>query len=107
MCFSPAASFTVSAGLAAAGVVTLGKTSSKRELLFAAMPLFFAGQQFIEGLLWLALLVPERTQYWLTQGYSVFVGVLWPILTPLALWMIEPEPRRRRARYGMKAHPAV
>ena len=97
MCFSPTASFSASAVLAIIGILTLKKTSARQELLFASIPLFFAAQQFIEGMLWLLLLRNGAANtYWLTQSYTVFVGILWPIVPSLSLWMIEPEQRRRR-----------
>lgn len=97
MCFSPSASFSASAALTLTGALALRRVSARRELLFASIPIFFAGQQFIEGLLWLVLLRQSTiSPYWLTQGYVIFVGLLWPILPSLSLWMIEPESLRRR-----------
>lgn len=93
MCFSAPVSFTTSAALAVVGVMALRTTQTKRELPFASVPLLFAIQQFIEGMLWLSL--PEAgsslRQYWLTQGYAFFIGVVWPVLVPLSLLFIEPR----------------
>lgn len=96
MCFSPTASFSVSAGLAIVGIMTL-RSSARHELLFASIPLLFSVQQFIEGAIWLVLLHkwPVTSEYWLTQGYVIFVGMVWPVMVSFSLWMIEPEAGRR------------
>jgi len=103
MCFSPATSFTASAALATIGVMALGQTTTKREIPFASIPLLFAFQQFIEGLLWLALLQGNLpiAQYWLTQSYTVFAGILWPTLAPLSLWLLEPDRTRKNLTLGV------
>jgi hypothetical protein len=47
-------------------------------------------------MLWLELLKGGTgNPYWLTQSYIVLVGVLWPLLMPFSLWMIEPERQHR------------
>ena len=53
MCFSASASFIAAAALATTGVATLRMASRPSELPFAAVPLLFGIQQFIEGLTWL------------------------------------------------------
>jgi len=91
MCFLPAASFIASASIAVIGVMTLRKTTHRREWLFASVPLIFASQQFIEGLLWLVLLKGDmpQAQHWLTQIYGGYAGVVWPAIVPLGIMLIE------------------
>lgn len=103
MCFSPAVSFTASSALAVIGIMTLRKTKTPQEWPLASLPLLFAAQQFVEGLLWLALLGGESGagQYWLTQIYTVFAGILWPLLIPLGILLIEPDQRRKRLLLGL------
>jgi hypothetical protein len=98
MCFSPAISFSASAGLAVIGVMSLRKVTTRYELLLALIPMLFAIQQLIEGTLWLILFNPALStlQYWLVQAYTFFAGVIWPILVPLSLWGIEPESKRKK-----------
>lgn len=92
MCFSPSVSFAASAALAVGGMLTLRKASFRNEFLFAAVPLFFACQQLIEGLIWLELLKGEAgNAQSLTQDYAIFVGLIWPILIPFSLWMMEAQ----------------
>ncbi len=98
MCFSASVSLTVSLALAAVGWCTLRKAHGKQELPFAAIPFLFAAQQLIEGILWLVLPRADlgEAQYWLTQSYVFFIGVVWPILVPLGLLFIEPNLTRKR-----------
>ncbi len=100
MCFSPTVSFVASAGLFAVGILTLRKTSLRHEVLFASIPLLFSIQQFIEGLIWLELMGgggESPLQHILTQAYAVFVGVLWPVLPALSVWILEPVRKRKNA----------
>lgn len=103
MCFSAPVSLTTSAGLAVLGVLSLRKAREKQELPFAAIPLLFAVQQFIEGILWLTL--PQAgsilEQYWLTQSYVVFIGIIWPMLIPFSLFLIEPDRIKKRLIQGV------
>lgn len=95
MCFSPSASFTASAVLCLMGALTLRRTSVPREYALASIPFIFAIQQGVEGLLWLALRNPPHMTYWLIHAYIVFAGMVWPVMVPLSLYLIEPEPRRK------------
>lgn len=97
MCFSPEASFIVSAGIAITGVLALRKTTQKREWLLASIPLLFAGQQFVEGLLWLVMMNGEMplAQHWLTQIYGSYAGVIWPVIVPLSIMFVEDDRVRK------------
>jgi hypothetical protein len=98
MCFSASASFIAATTLAVAGIATMRIASRPSQMPFAAVPLLFGIQQFIEGLIWLsfdsASPVPNPP---LTFVYSLFSHVLWPIYVPFAIRMLEPAPRRRWA----------
>ncbi len=98
MCFSPSASFAAGAALAGIGIASLRKTETPRERALASVPLLFAVQQLLEGLLWLCLLhgYSERAQYWLTQLYSGFAGIVWPLIIPVSLYLIESSRQHRR-----------
>lgn len=98
MCFSATASFTLSAGLLGAGVLTLRNRVEAEDIPLYSFPLLFAAQQFIEGLLWLEL-DAGREGLWatvLTFGFLVFAEVLWPLLVPIAVYLIERDPFRKR-----------
>ena len=71
------------------------RRASRSELPFAAIPIFFAVQQLIEGALWLALPAQSSSVHILTLGYLIFANILWPIYVPVAIWMIEPNQLHR------------
>ena len=52
MCFSAPVSFAASAFVAGAGALALRETRTVSERPFASVPLLFAMQQFVEGVLW-------------------------------------------------------
>jgi hypothetical protein len=98
MCFSATASFVTVGITAAAGIVCLTRIRGWRELPLASLPLLFAGQQAVEGFLWLALPVdPDGpVSSMLTLVFLLYAKVFWPAFAPMAALLIEPEPRRRR-----------
>src|ERR1700723_1625394 len=98
MCFSATANFVGSGVLGAIGVVTLTKVKHKRELLFAALPTFFAVHQFIEGFVWLGLdgkLSPAVTHN-MGAAFVLYAQGLLPFLMPMGVLLFEPNGRSRR-----------
>lgn len=97
MCFSAPASFAVAALTGAIGVATLGRVGARREIPLAAIPLVFSAQQIIEGLLWLLLPSGEAPalSHALAFAFLVFAQVVWPVLVPAAVILVESERRRR------------
>ena len=98
MCFSASASIIAAAALGVVGVATLRMASGPSRIPFAAVPLLFGLQQFIEGMIWLsfdsASPLPNPP---LTFVYSLFSHVLWPIYVPFAIRSLETVHWRRRA----------
>lgn len=98
MCFSATASFIAAGSLSAAGMATLRLVSHPAQRAFAAIPLIFAVQQAVEGVIWLSFVpgsaLPNSA---LTFLYSLFSHVLWPIYIPYAVRAIEVLAWRRRA----------
>jgi hypothetical protein len=82
---------------ATAGIVCLTRIRGWRELPLASLPLIFAGQQAVEGFLWLALPIdPDGpVSSMLTLAFLLYAKVFWPAFAPMAALLIEPEPRRR------------
>jgi hypothetical protein len=78
------------------GTTAIRRANTIRELPYAAIPVFFAAQQLIEGGLWLALPAQTSSAHLLTIGYLLFSNVLWPIYVPIAIWMIEPDTVQRK-----------
>lgn len=98
MCFSATASFTAGAVLLGTGTLTLRSVKHRREVVFAAIPVLFAIQQLIEGVMWLTF---QHDAVYLntvmTHAYSFFSHVLWPVYVPVAVLLIEPLRSRRQA----------
>ena len=98
MCFSATASFSVAAVTAVIGIAAIRHIKFPREVPVAIVPLLFAAQQSVEGIIWLQLSnsstgnhVPE-----LSVLYLIFAEVLWPAYAPFAVLMIETNPTRRQ-----------
>ena len=97
MCFSATASFSAGALLLGIGALTLKSVKRRREWPFAAIPLLFAIQQLIEGVIWLTFSADAPLlNTVMTHAYSFFSHVLWPVYLPVAVMMIEPPGGRRR-----------
>ena len=100
MCFSATASFAAGALLLGIGTLTLRSATAaheRRALPFAAIPLLFAVQQLIEGVIWLTFSdEATRVNSVLTHVYSFFSHVLWPVYVPVAVLLMEPGGWRRR-----------
>ncbi len=123
MCFSATASFSAGAVLLGIGMLTLKSARRPRELMFAAIPMLFAIQQLIEGVIWLTFShEAPRVNEVMTVAYSFFSHVLWPVYVPVAVLLIEPRGWRRDALlvfvvagaavggyllYGLAAFPTV
>jgi hypothetical protein len=97
MCFSAGASFAAGAVIAVAGVATMTKVSKPPQRLFASIPFLFAIQQIAEGFLWLTLRNPDQVvlQKISTYFFLIPADVLWPILIPLAMILMEENSIRR------------
>ena len=101
MCFSATASFTAGAILLGIGVMTLKSAKHPREWAIAAIPLLFAIQQLSEGVIWLSFRYEAPVlNTVMTQVYSFFSHVLWPIYVPMAVLLIEPLGWRRRVLFA-------
>jgi hypothetical protein len=110
MCFSAIVSFSAAAGLSLLGIATMSNTTSNRELLLATFPCLFALQQALEGLVWLghshsALVpgqsVPEVIAPIATYGFLLFASLLWLVLSPLAIYLLEQDLNRKRFLLGL------
>ena len=100
MCFSATASLTAGVSLLGLGTLTLKSARYPRQLPLAAIPLLFAIQQLSEGVIWLTFRYEAPLlNAVMTHVYSFFSHVLWPIYVPVAVLLIEPPGRRRRALF--------
>lgn len=103
MCFSTTASFTAGAGLLLVGSIALVKAKSAPQYVLASIPILFAVQQLMEGLLWLAL---SHTAYarWIELPMYLFLAfaqTVWPILVPLSMLLFEKDPVRKKILLGL------
>ena len=100
MCFSATASFSAGALLLGIGTLTLRSaraTRQRRALPFAAIPILFAIQQLIEGVIWLTFTEEvTRLNAVMTHVYAFFSHVLWPVVVPVAVLLMEPRGWRGR-----------
>ena len=98
MCFSATASFTASGVILLIGLISLNEARTKAFRFLAVIPLLFATQQSIEGILWIVL-VSGRYMVWkqvLTQLFLLFAYVVWPIYIPVTMRLLETKPKRKR-----------
>jgi hypothetical protein len=109
MCFSAAASFAASGVLGAIGTATVRAAPSRRFVPLAAIPLLFAAQQACEGALWLVL---EREPFHvggtpLARAFLFFALFVWPAWVPLSLFVVEPDPKKKRVLATLAAGGAI
>ena len=111
MCFSATASFSAGTVLLGIGALTLRSALAARQrraLLFAAIPMLFAIQQLIEGVIWLTFTDEHPgLNAVMTHAYSFFSHVLWPVVVPLAVLLMEPAGWPRRALVAFVAAGAA
>jgi hypothetical protein len=98
MCFSSSASFGASVVLSGIGFVSLVKARTVPEKFLSGIPILFAIQQCIEGILWMSLSNPDlaQLQWTATFGFLSFAQVVWPIYMPIAMFLFEQDPVRKR-----------
>jgi len=98
MCYSAGASFATGVIISAVGVATVIVVHKPSQRLFAIIPLLFAIQQFAEGCLWLTL---QSSDYELVNSicnyiFLITAQVIWPVLMPLSVLLMEEDSKRRR-----------
>lgn len=101
MCFSATASFTAAGALGVIGTVTMVRTRRPEEFSLATIPIVFAIQQFIEGLLWLSLNNSGTYTLALTYLFLFFAFLWWPIYAPYLAFRLEKPGKRRTIIAGL------
>jgi hypothetical protein len=97
MCFSAPVSFAAAAILGITGAATLTKVRAPAELPLAVVPLIFAVHQAIEGFLWLGPPGDHDRSTALATLFAAIALVVWPLLVPIAMALVERHPLRRLA----------
>jgi len=105
MCFSAGASITAGVLLTFAGTETLRKVHRPSQIVFASIPLFFAFQQFSEGIVWLT--IPRQAfaglQAVATYLFLVMAQFIWPMLVPLSVLLMEKNRTRKKILWALLA----
>lgn len=102
MCFSASASFTAAALLSVAGTAAVVKNYKvKKALPIAIIPLIFAIQQVIEGMLWLNIQGEWGYTLVFTYLFLFFALFWWPAYAPLSVYLLEDNPRRKHILMGL------
>ena len=98
MCFSAAASITAGVLLSFAGTETLKKVHKPSQIVFASIPIFFAFQQFSEGVVWLTIPHKEYAvlQTISTYTFLVMAQFIWPMLVPASVLLMEKNKIRKK-----------
>ena len=99
MCFSASGSFALSGVLLGIGAKSLTRSPSRRHVMFASIPLVFAAQQAMEGVVWLTI---DGTAHATVQRLAVIAFlaialIVWPIWLSFSLRLIERNSGRRMA----------
>ena len=98
MCFSAGASFVGGVIITGFGVATIREVHKPAQLIFASIPLFFGVQQIVEGCLWLTLPDTDYViiQKIITYFFLIMAQVLWPLLIPVSVLLMEKNKKRIR-----------
>ena len=98
MCFSAGASITAGVLLTVVGTETLRKVHKPEQIAFASIPIVFAFQQFSEGAIWLTHGKPgfESILAVATAVFLIMAQVVWPLLVPIAVLLMEHHKIRKR-----------
>ena len=103
MCFSAEASFGASAIVLTIGLIAIKKSTTVPQRILSCIPLIFSAQQFTEGILWLSLSHPGLS-HWnniATYAFLIFAQVVWPIVVPLSVMLMEKETNNKKVLIGL------
>jgi hypothetical protein len=103
MCFSAPASITAGVLLSFAGSETLKKVHKPSQIVFASIPIFFAFQQFSEGVVWLTIPHKEfaALQTISTYTFLVMAQFIWPMLVPASVLLMEKNATRKKILWSL------
>lgn len=110
MCFSSTASFVAGGVLIPLGGVALAQAwrTDRRYLVLAAFPVLFGVQQIVEGVLWRSLDDPGLpVSHAAAMVFLFFAYLLWLVLTPLAVFLVEERVWLRRVFLGVAVFGAA
>jgi hypothetical protein len=99
VCFSPDVDVAAGVIVGSVGVTVLRHVRRPTELPLASLPLLFGAHQLTEAFVWWGLMgkIATSTGHVALWLYMTFAFVLLPTLAPVAVLLVEPNARRRRA----------
>lgn len=100
MCFSATASFAAGGALSAAGIAVLRRARTRERIPIASIPLLFGIQQLVEGVVWSTFNGHPTLHLAATVLFTLFSHVLWPFYIPMAVFLNEPAPTRKKVLKG-------
>lgn len=105
MCFSAGASFAGGIIISSIGIATIRKVHKPSQLVFASIPLFFGIQQIAEGFLWLSIPNAEsiHLQKFATYLFLTMAEVLWPLIIPGSVLLMEENKKKRKILWALLA----
>jgi hypothetical protein len=97
MCFAPQADLIGGVVVSGAGIDALRHVRHRREIALAALPLLFGAHQVIEAFAWWGLegSIPASVGD-MARDLYLFIAFTLPLVLPVAVRSIEPDPDRRR-----------
>lgn len=96
MCYSAQASFIAAGYLLLAGLWNVKKNKIRSAQVFAAMPLIFAAQQLIEGVIWLHITHNfSFIDIYAPYLYLFCAFFIWPIFIPVSILLLEENQNRK------------
>jgi hypothetical protein len=110
MCFSAEASYTSAILLTVIGFACIKKVSQPKQLFLAFIPIIFAFQQLMEGILWTSTNEIADFVRWAPLAKNVYLVIalfVWPVWIPLSLFAIESIPSRNWILAGFLAAGCV
>jgi len=98
MCFNANVSFGAGVVIGIIGIATIKKIKTPSQLAFASIPLIFAIQQFMEGVLWLALEQPDNLlkQEMATYTYLIIAQCIWSIFVPFSIFAFGKRRKKKK-----------
>src|SRR6185312_3369099 len=98
MCFSTGASFSAGVVLSMVGAAAIYSAQTTPQRVFALIPVIFSVQQFIEGILWIAIGHSVYIQWDVgaTYAFLIIACIVWPFYMPLSVLMLENNSPRRK-----------
>jgi hypothetical protein len=86
----------IALGVIGAATVRKARLFDPKMLGFAVFPLVFSAHQFVEGVVWSSLAHPFAGDQFFRYLYTMIAFLVWPVLTPLAATLAEPDPQRKK-----------